>query len=369
MSLRLIEKKADSLGVTVDNGASMNYAAVGKQNGALHGFELSQIDGNLYATKGILMIQGFRIELTAQELLVDLTSFSVPDNEKRKLYLVLDFDSTNRDASFSDPMYVIKKEGEYVQSVQIQNGENGSYYFPLCTFKNNDGVITDFDSLVKQISTSPLMSSSGSSSIAIGSGLQIPQPVLSVVTSSANSNGGHFLNGWLCIGDTTMFDELNKSYKLSIVFYRKLQNAKYRSGNFPKLHTKKSQLVKTSKIAIMKWSDLTTPLFTRGRIDFKKAIMTIQKFIDYFFKDVSTKGHVTSSSYTKNIKATRSKKRKATIYPNHPKHYKHNFAEIAVQVIVSDIAGKELGRSPISNTIFCKPDLTQEMAAFIFKSN
>ena len=101
--MRLIEKKNDTVGVTVDNGAQMNYAAVGGQNGSFsEGFKISLNNGNVVATQGRLIIQGFTFEVSqASEVLFDLLSYAVADSDKRTLYLKVTFDASSRNSSYS----------------------------------------------------------------------------------------------------------------------------------------------------------------------------------------------------------------------------------------------------------------------------
>ena len=91
--MRLIEKKNDSVGVTVDNGALINWASVGGQNGALTGFTLSLSSGYLVATKGRLIVQGFTFEIIdSSEQLYNLAAYSVDSSEERTLYLKINYD-------------------------------------------------------------------------------------------------------------------------------------------------------------------------------------------------------------------------------------------------------------------------------------
>lgn len=360
--MRLIEKKSDTIGVTVDNGALMNYVASGGQNGSIHGFELSCVDGKLYASKGMLIVQGFTIEITDNiEELVDLTSFGVPDTDLRKLYLVIEYDGTLRDSHFGEPKFVIAKSSEYVANTQIQRGISGSYYYPLCSFVNNSGSIQSFTSLVKQIILGGgSAASGGSTTTTVVNGSTIPQPVLSSV-KVAKGDGP-----FICIGDCTFFDTIARSYHAKVAFYRKLTNARYISGSKPTIHTYKTQFVYTGALTEKTWESLTVPRISGGSTVHKRCVLTLDEIVAKFFYDGLNKRAISSSTISSNIRATRSKiiKNKRT----GDKHYKHNFVELAVTIRLYNQNGSFICESPISNSIFIKPNTNVSGRKFIIKA-
>lgn len=350
--MRLIEKKNDSVGVTVDNGAVMNYASVAGQNGAIYGFTLALSNGSVMATKGRLVVQGFTFETLETEELYDLDSYTPESTAEQSLYLRITWDSTSRDAVFT---YVVKPSSEYVANTQIQENISGSYFYKLCTFSKSGAAITSFTSKVSVI----YFGGSGGDS----SGIVTPQPVLSVVSKKSGTAGVPSLyNGYLMIGNADEYVSLASSYTLKFEFYRRITNGHYRSSSAgtTKMWTKKSQWIRSFAGATygsihtstVPFSALYDAEITGGSIQYKLAICPIKTIIDAFFKDVTTGTAITNATIPNKIRATRSKKMRATI----PNRYRYNFLEFAYKAVVYNQAGKVIGESAMSNCVFIKPN-------------
>ena len=351
--MRLIEKKNDSIGVTVDNGALMNFIAAGGQNGALAGFELSLSSGNLVVTKGSLIIQGFTFE-SQGETLYDLSSVSVDSTEARILCLKVDYDATTRDSAWS---FVVKKESEQggLAVDNIQNGITGSYYFVLCSFTKSGSSIQNFQSKVKKIVIGAAASTGGNGINAV------PQPVIGVIRSKSGTSGVASTDGgYIVLANALDFWSLKDSYTIKFCLYRRRQNAKYRLTTFGgKRYAKKTQWTECN-IASLGWIDWTSLTFgsevNGGTAPYKGIITTVQTFINRFFYKIEGSGSIVpGTTMTNNVRATGSKKRKK----NGVVTYKHNYVEFAYKLYLLNANGKTVGESALSNSIILMPDKTR----------
>ena len=337
--MRLIEKKNDTIGVTVHNGALMNYIAAGGQNGSLNGFNLSISNGNLVASKGTLIIQGFTFE-TDGETLLDLTAQGIDSTDPRIVCIKLDYSAEDKDSAYS---LVVKKASEEggLSKDEIQNGITGSYYYTLCSFVKNGSSFSDFVSKVSGIA----LGGAGGSGVA-----SVPQPQLTVMKSKSLAAGvPSIATGYLCLGNYDEFLKLANQYTIRLEFYRNVKNAKYRSGY--KLWTKKTQLIYSGKLSDVLFSDLTIPNdISAGSQPYKAKIMNIRTMIDYFFYDDSTNlPIVDGTTQAHNVRCTRSKIRKAR--GNHQKHFKYNYLEFGYKVKLYNSNKQLVGESPCSNLI------------------
>lgn len=357
--MRLIEKKNDVIGVTVDNGALINWASVGGQNGALTGFALSVTSGILYATKGRLIVQGFTFEITdASEQLYNLGNYSVDSTEERTLYLKINFDASTRDSSYE---YHVDKSSNYKTNADIQYGVTGSYYFPLCTFQKVGNEIQNFQSKVKTITIG-----------GGGSGLNlVPQPVLGAIRSKLGGAGvASNEGGYIVLGNAEEFYSLSNSYNARLVLYRRLQGAKYRlTTNGGKRYAKKTHWTECGirGIGYVAWSSLTFDNEINGGVRYKAKIASVQTFINTFFRLVSGHGSIVpGTTQTSDVRATRSKKRKGT-----PVTWKHNFVEFAYKIRLFNTSGQLVGESALSNSIIILPDPSRrgKTVHFIVKAN
>lgn len=339
--MRLIEKKNDTIGVTVHNGALMNYIAAGGQNGSLNGFNLSIENGNLVATKGTLIVQGFTFE-TDGETLMDLTAQGIDSAEARIVCIQLNYSASDKDSSYSLVVKKASEEGSLAKDA-IQNGITGTYFYPLCSFVKNGTAFSNFSNKVYAIS----LGGSGGSGVSA-----VPQPQLAVVKGKTLTAGVPSLStGYLCLGNYDEFLALSNSYTLKLVFYRNLKNVKYRSGvRNGKLWTRKTQLVE-SKISAIGFSDLTIPADISGGTEPHKAkIMDIRTMIDYFFFDNTNHAAIVDgTTQAQNVRCSRSKVRKA--HGSHGKHFKHNYLEFGFKVKLYNSNNKLVGESPCSNLI------------------
>ena len=351
--MRLIEKKNDSTGVTVDNGALINWASVGGQNGSLNGFTLTLNNGYLMATKGRLIIQGFTFEITdASEQLVNLAGYAVDSTEERTCYLKVNFDATGRDSSYE---FHIDKTSNYKTNVDIQYGLSGSYYYPLCTFRKNGNEIQNFQSKVKNVTV-------GGGSSSGGSGINVvPQPVIGVIRSKLGGAGVPSTDGgYIVLANAYDFYKLKDSYTIKLSLFRRRQNAKYRLTIIGgKRYAKKTQWTK-SNVATIGWVDWNSLSFSNevngGTQPCKGIIATVQSFIDRFFYKIEGTGNIVpGTDVTSNVRATGSKKRKK----NGIISYKHNFVEFAYKLYLYNANGQKVGESALSNSIVLMPDKTR----------
>lgn len=360
--MRLIEKKNDSVGVTVDNGAQMNYAAVGGQNGSFsNGFKLSYSEGNVVATKGRLIVQGYTFEVTqASEVLFDLLGYAVADSDKRTLYLKVTFDATSRNSSFQ---LVVDKSSNYHENANIQDGVSGDYYYPLATFSKNGSSVQNFESQVKSIYIGTGQAAAGTGGgVSGGSGLSIiPQPVIGVIDGKKESRTtiGSAQHGYIVLSNAGEFRTLSNSYNIKLVFYRRLANAKYRGGGTPYLRMRKTQWVESTAISPISWSTLTTPeVIEGGSANSKKAITTMAAIVKRFFRDKNGNQVILGESQSP-IHATRAKVRKVAGTLSENGTYKHNFVEFAFKIKLYNVNGALVGESAMSNSIFIAPDLSK----------
>ena len=352
--MRLIEKKNDSTGVTVDNGALINWASVGGQNGALTGFSLSVSSGYLVATKGRLIVQGFTFEVTdASEQLFDLGSYSVDSSEERTLYLKINFDATSRDSSYE---YHVDKSSNYKTNTDIQYGITGSYYFPLCTFQKSGADVQNFKSKVKKVVIGGASGSSGLNAV--------PQPLLGVIKSKLGGAGVSSTDGgYIVLANALDFITLASSYSLKLSLYRRRQNAKYRLTTIGgKRYAKKTQWTESSVGSGLSWISWESIVLNSSEVNgsempAKGIIGTVQSYIDRFFYLISGSGNIIpGTTMTSNVRATGSKKRKRSGVVS----YKHNFVEFAYKIYLYNANGQKVGESALSNSIILMPDKTRK---------
>ena len=354
--MRLIEKKNDTTGVTVDNGALINWASVGGQNGSLNGFALSLLNGYLVATKGRLIVQGFTFEITeATEQLYNLAAYTTDSSEERTLYLKINFDASERDSSYE---FHVDKSSNYKTNTAIQFGQTGSYYFPLCTFQKNGNAIQNFQSKVKEIVI-------GGSSAGASSGINaVPRPLLGVIKSKLGNAGvPSTAGGYIVLANALDFSTLANSYSIKLQLYRRRQNAKYRlTTNGGKRYAKKTQWTESQVGSGISWVSWENIILDSNEVNGSTApckgiIASVQTFINRFFKLVSGSGNIVpGTTMTSNVRATGSKKRKRSGVIS----WKHNFVEFAYKIYLYNANGKKVGESAISNSIYLAPEKTRK---------
>lgn len=352
--MRLIEKKNDSTGVTVDNGALINWASVGGQNGALNGFALSLLNGYLVATKGRLIVQGFTFEITeATEQLYNLAAYTTDSSEERTLYLKINFDASERDSSYE---FHVDKSSNYKTNTNIQFGQTGSYYFPLCTFQKSGSDVQNFKSKVKEVVIGGTSGSSGLNAV--------PQPLLGVIKSKLGGAGVSSTDGgYVVLANALDFTTLANSYSLKLSLYRRRQNAKYRlTTNGGKRYAKKTQWTESSVGSGLSWISWESIVLNSSEVNgsampAKGIIGTVQSYIDRFFYLISGSGNIIpGTTMTSNVRATGSKKRKRSGVVS----YKHNFVEFAYKIYLYNANGQKVGESALSNSIILMPDKTRK---------
>lgn len=348
--MRLIEKKNDSIGTTVDNGAVLNRAAVSGKNGALYGFEITNTNGSVRASKGRLIVGGFTFETLETEELFDITSFTATTTDPYIIYLQITFDTTTRDATYTISALA---SNTTVTKTAIWENQSGTYHFALAKFVKSEGTITSFISLVKQIDVS-----GGSSA---GSQIVVPQPTLMVGNNKAGTSGvSTMYNGWLFIGNRSDFLTLSQSYKVKFIMFRRLQKGRYkRATNF---YTHKTHWCEVTTAP--GWNELVA--WTKRSIDFTElteaqiyslgtysgVIDTVANLISAFFYELTSdvRSAVTISSPITHIRATRSKSTGQALSSG--KRWKYNYVELAYKARVYDVqTGNFLGESAMSNPI------------------
>lgn len=357
--MRLIEKKNDSVGVTVDNGALINYAAVGGQNGALAGFNISIEAGIVKATKGRLIVQGYTFEITeASENIFDLMAYTVGDADKRTLYLVVEFDAISRNSSYR---ITVDKSSNYHEPKNIQAGESGEYYYPLATFIKNGSSIQNFESQVKSVYIGTGTASGGTTVPGTGGGIpNTPQPWIGVI------------DGHVVLGNASEFEKLANSYTVKFEFYRKLTNARYRISRNPKTFAHKTHWTSSNAMPTVGWSALTIPNGIQGgSIIYKKQIVQLTDVIYRFFKNENGQTYTPGSVWAI---ATRSKKVKRKTSTGAKKiAYKYNFVEFAYKAKFYNTNGSLIGESPLSNSIVIRVERQGKVnhypASFEIKAN
>ena len=352
--MRLIEKKSDATGVTVDNDALMNFYSLNGQNGSLYGFELSLSNGGLVASAGRLSIQGYTFE-TNGETLYDLSSVTTDSDEPRILCLIVNYDSSERDTTYRFEVKKASEEGSLAKN-QIQNRVNGDYYYPLCQFVKSGSTISNFSSRVAGIQLGGV----GSSGIS-----NVPTPLLAVISSKRSAAGvGSVQRGYVMLGNYSDYIQLSRTYKIKLIFMRYMQNFKYRSGNGnSKIWTRKTEYLESSAIDDVLYTELVEEDITNGSL-YKKSICDVSDIINRFFYDTQGGGHVTiGTTPTSRVRATRSKKRKTT--NTHTGGFKRNYVEFGFKVVLYNSNGQKVGESSPSNSIRIAVDKSQDYCNFL----
>lgn len=149
---RLLEIKNDPLGIgiSVDNGALINYTALHKKNGILTGCTLSNQNGQLWIDKGTLSIQGFRIQFEEPEMILDLSNFQTSSTGLFQVVIRINYDAIENTAEY-EIVPILYSTENVLNSVQIQEKISGSFEFPIANFKKNGNEITEFKSLINTI--------------------------------------------------------------------------------------------------------------------------------------------------------------------------------------------------------------------------
>jgi hypothetical protein len=150
MSVRLLERKDDSLGIGigVSNGALLNYNAVNKKNGAINGCTTKLVGSEVYMSKGTLSVQGFRLFLAQEEKVADLSKVTVAGTDLQYIAARVTYKAETDDASAE---FIVVPASSSLNKTDIQNQINGSYDYPIAQFRKNGITISDFQSLITPI--------------------------------------------------------------------------------------------------------------------------------------------------------------------------------------------------------------------------
>ncbi len=149
----ILEVKDGNTGVNVDNGALLNYNAVGKKNGRLCGFGLTVDTAlNLNATAGTLIVQGIRFQVrNAETITSKLASYQPIDSTAIQcINLIISYDSKERTTSFT---FGCEPADTAHENPSVEEDVSGTIYYRLATFKKKDGTISDFLDCVENIDT------------------------------------------------------------------------------------------------------------------------------------------------------------------------------------------------------------------------
>ena len=147
---RLLEIKNDPLGIgiSVDNGALLNFKALHEQNGIIEGCELNNVDGSIYIGEGTLSIQGFRIQFTGSEKVFDMINFQTTQNGDFKAIVRIEYDATLNNAVYA---FDATPAQNTLKQDKIQNKITGIYEYPIACFIKSGTSISNFKSLLTQI--------------------------------------------------------------------------------------------------------------------------------------------------------------------------------------------------------------------------
>lgn len=141
----------ESNGVTihVDNGALINFKALGEQSGIVSGCAVTNNSGKVRIAKGTMAIRGFRVEFEYDEDVYDMNSYQTSDTSN---YLVILKISTNFSQRASSAEFVVKRESSGLTQQAIETGITGVYEYPLARFVKSNGTISSFTVLATTIS-------------------------------------------------------------------------------------------------------------------------------------------------------------------------------------------------------------------------
>lgn len=353
MALRLISKKNDSIGVTVDVDAVEHHKAFHEQSGAVFGFSITLSSGYVRASKGLLSVRGFLFETTEATNLFNLAAYSVSDSQTRCLYLKLTYNASTRDTSYE---FVVNLPSSVPASANIEQNEDGDCYYEIARFSKNGSVISTFSSSVKGISVSI---SSG------GTGLHVPEPLIKVVGNSALCDLRH-IDG-MAAGDFKLanFDayrELANRYEVKLIFFRRHQKVHYKNGSrggYNDTHWSEIGSLYNSATHLAQNFDgrlsLSHGEFTASGfpiINLISNLFFVQNGRSKSVLDITSIDSLPSSAW---IRATRSKVQYEHGTSN-IHSIRHNFVEIAVRIDVHDAQTSELlGSSAMSSPLLILP--------------
>jgi len=346
--MRLVETKNLAPGMTPDIGAARNRIGSRGQNGAIFGFSLSNVNGVVKASKGLLSVQGFTFEVLETEDVFDIASFSVSSTETYIIYLAVSFNASTRDVSSTVECY---KASVTKSNVSIEQGLTGTYFYPLAKFVKNGPTIVSFESSVKDISNS-----------GTGTSVVVPQPTLAIVNTHASHSGvKSVVNGWLMIGNVLEYSSLASSYDVQFVFFRKLQKAHTRSAEL--LWTTRTMWCESSRSGnsgignfsklTVGYNNLTSVIISGSTFQTKKSVCPISEIISaafYLKATGGTKSPVVEGCNPALIRATRSHNAGTS------RGIRHNFLEFAYKVRVFS-NGVLIGESALSNSVIVIPNV------------
>lgn len=146
--MRLLEVKNDPLGIgiSVDNGALLNYEALHHQNGALTGCTLTNQNGAIYILPGTLAVQGFRLQVDENEAIFNTSTLTVSSGYN--LVLRVTFDAVNNSAEFQ---VLALPDTNALKADEIQTKKSGSFDLLLATFTKSGETISAFTQKLKTI--------------------------------------------------------------------------------------------------------------------------------------------------------------------------------------------------------------------------
>lgn len=139
--MRLLEVKNDPLGIgiSVDNGALLNWEVLHHQNGAITGCDLINQNGTIIMQPGTLSVQGFRLQIDDNEQIFSTSTLTAAMNYN--LVLRVTFDAVANSAEYSVLAF---PDTNALKTDAIQEKKSGSYDLLLATFNKNGETISNF---------------------------------------------------------------------------------------------------------------------------------------------------------------------------------------------------------------------------------
>lgn len=212
--MKLLESLNDELNNSVQypkSGAAINFQACQKTSGALFGCGISNTTYQIKIAAGILVVRGYRFEISAEETLIDFTGQSLPSTPATR-YLYLRIVASGNNASFSIQVSQFATTGFNASIEQV----DGTYDYKLATFILSTSGISNLTSNVSTITAS----SGGSGTVA----LTVPVPLIEVVTGVP---GNTYDNGYLCLRNKSEYASLVLGYTVKLALYRYVQKGRY----------------------------------------------------------------------------------------------------------------------------------------------
>jgi hypothetical protein len=243
--IRLIEKIGTAQ--HTQDGALLNFNTLGRQNGALYGCQLVLASPSLITiTKGVLVLRGYRVEISADEIF-NSVGLPLPTNPEVR-YIVLRIDVEGGDATAQ-----ILIKGTNAQIGYEIERINGFAEYLMGTFRiDSTNGITNLTSAIQIIQNTASGGQSSSPSIVDINDMSIPTPEIALFKRRSEDYGHLYLK------NAMDYNKYQENYEVVIRLYRYIGNMVYRYTS-PQTGTK-TNYKKTGYIA-------PKPYGTIGRAD------------------------------------------------------------------------------------------------------